>query len=218
LFLIIWGLANFIVGGQAHFVGGVVVFVIIRLLAWKLKAAPGLFFLSIDRNGLVDPAIYERESWLTILLSAVFVLEGSKLLVNWTQGIVPEPFFGSIPGDTAQVAIDMLSGVLLAIVGFLFFKVRRSGFWLAVLATITGLISIATKWSLWAQAVPKIVSAGRAAQGRVPSDGEVQFMQAFLPTMNVVMLLCVLVAVLATYLRFFVRDFGSVPASAQRRS
>ncbi len=202
LFLIVWSLANFIVAGHAHFVGGVIVFVVIRLLIWKLQVTPGLYFLSISRDGVVDGEIYERESWLTMLLGTVFVLEGSKLLVNWTQGIVPEPFFGAIPGDTAQVTIDMLTGVLLVFVGFLFFKVRRLGFWLGISAMIAGLLSLAISWSLWVTAVPQIVSAGRAAQGRIPSEGELQFMQAFLPSINVVLLLCVLIAIVATYRRF----------------
>jgi hypothetical protein len=213
LFLVVWGLANFMVGGNAHFVAGVIVFVVIRFMTSKLKAAPGLYFLSIGPDRLVDPSIHEGENWLTMLLGAVFVLEGSKLLVNWTQGVVPEPFFGSMPGDTAQVTIDMLIGVLLAFVGFLYFKLRVVGFWLALVAAVGGLISIAMSWSLWTDAIPKVVVAGRAAQGRVPSETEIQFMQSFLPSLNVALLLCVLLAVLATHARFFRRRLRATEPS-----
>ena len=59
------------------------------------------------------------------------------------------------------------------------FKVRRLGFWLGISAMIAGLLSLAISWSLWVTAVPQIVSAGRAAQGKNPSEGELQSMQAF---------------------------------------
>jgi hypothetical protein len=213
LFLVVWGIANFMVGGNAHFFAGVLVFVVIRFLTSKLKAAPGLYFLSIGRDRLIDPSINGRENWLTMLLGALFVLEGSKLLVNWTQGVIPEPFFGFMPSDTAQVTIDMLIGILLVFVGLLYFKLRVLGFWLALLTAVGGLVSIAVSWSLWTEAVPKVVLAGRAAQGRVPSAAELQFMQSFLPSMNVALLLCVLVAVLATHPRFFPRGFAATGPS-----
>ena len=49
------------------FVGGVIVFVVIRLLIWKLQVTPGLYFLRITRDGVVNGEIDERESWLTML-------------------------------------------------------------------------------------------------------------------------------------------------------
>lgn len=127
MFMVVWGLANVMVGGEAHFMAGAIVFIAVRFATWKLGASPGQYFLSIGRDRLVDANVYDRETWLTMLLGAVFVLEGSKLLVNWTQGIVSEPFFGSLPGETAQVRIDMLSGILLVVVGFLYFKLRALG-------------------------------------------------------------------------------------------
>ena len=185
---------------------GVIVFVAIRFATRKLGASPGRYFLSIGRDLFVDADIYNRETWLTMLLGAVFVLEGSKLLVNWTQGVVSEPFFGLLPGETAQVTIDMLSGILLVVVGILYFKLRSLGFWLALTAMVASLASIAISWSLWSEVIPTIVSARRAAQGRVPTEGELQFMQTFLLSGTVALLLCVLVGVLLTYGRFFLRD------------
>ena len=179
LFVVVWGLINFLIGSDAHFIAGVIVFVVVRLITWKLNVAPGLYFLSIDRNRLVDPLVYERENWLTMLLGTLFVLEGAKLLVNWTQGVAPEPFFGLMPSGTTQVAIDMSSGVLLILTGFFYFRMRPLGFWLAVIATVGGLVSIAVSWSLWTAAVPQAVLTRRAAQGRVPSKGELEFMQNF---------------------------------------
>src|SRR5205823_5095429 len=119
-----------------------------------------------------------------------------KLLVNWNQGIASEPFFGLLPGEAAQVTIDMLSGVLLVVVGFLYFKLRTLGFWLALTAMVASLGSTAISWSLWSEAIPKVVSARRAAQGRVPTESELQFMQTFLLSGTVVLLLCALVGVL----------------------
>lgn len=216
LFLVVWGLANFLIGGDAQFGVGVIVFAVIRGVTWKLGVSPGQYFLSIGRDRLVDAHIYSRENWLTMLLGAVFVLEGTKLLVNWTRGVVPEPFFGLIPGDTAQVAIDMVSGFLLVFVGFLYFKLRPVGFWLALLVIVASLVSTVISWSLLIEAVPNIVLARRAAQGRVPSDGEIHFMQAFLPSITVVLLLCLLVAVVLTYSRFFPRRTGPATSGHEK--
>jgi hypothetical protein len=208
LFLVVWGLANFLIGGDAHFGAGVIAFIVIRSVTWKLGVSPGQYFLSIGRDRLVDANLYSRENWLTMLLGALFVLEGTKLLVNWTRGVVPEPSFGLIPSDTARVAIDMISGILLVLVGFFYLKLRPLGFWLALLVVVASLVSTVISWSLLVAAVPNIVLARRAAQGRVPSDGEVQFMQAFLPSITVALLLCLLVAVVLTYSRFFPRGIG----------
>ena len=201
LFLVVWGLVNFLVGGHARFVGGVVVFGIIRLVTWKLNVGPGLYFLSVGRDRLVDTDVYQRENWLTMILGTIFVLEGAKLIVNWTQGVAPEPFFGVMPRPTGQVAIDMVSGVLLVLIGYLYFRVKPLGFWLAAATLLGGLVSVGVSWSLWTSAIPQIVATGRAAQGRVASPDEVQFMQMFLPSLNIALMLCVLVAVLFSYPR-----------------
>lgn len=206
LFLVIWGLANFTFGGDAYLVAGVFVFAVVRLLAWKLKGSPGTYFLSIGPDRLVDPEIFRRENWLTMLLGAVFVLEGTKSLVNWTGGVVPAPIFGWIPDDTTTVAIDLMVGIFLVYVGFLYFKLRPLGFWLALVSILASLGSLALSWSLLRDAMPAIVAARRAAQGRITSESEVQFMQAYVPAFTAILLLCVLVAVLWSYRRFHPRD------------
>ena len=72
LFMVAWGLANYLVGGDAHFGAGVLAFVVIRLLTWRLQTTPGRYFLTVSRDRLVDPNIYEHENWLTMLLGSVF--------------------------------------------------------------------------------------------------------------------------------------------------
>src|SRR5438105_6332399 len=62
MFMVVWGLANFIAGGEAHFVVGVIVFVAIRVAPWKVGASPGQYFLSIGRDRLVDADVYHGET------------------------------------------------------------------------------------------------------------------------------------------------------------
>lgn len=170
LFLVVWGLVKFLVGGDAHFGAGVIVFAVVRFATWKLSVSPGRYFLSIGRDRMVDADIYRRESWSTMLLGAVFVLEGTKPLVNWTRGVIPEPIFGSIPGDTAQVTIDMLSGALLVFIGFLYLKLRALGFWLAIFVVVASLGRPSSAGHCWLKPFQASCRrGGRRRDGRHPT-------------------------------------------------
>lgn len=211
LFMVPWGWANYLLrDGELHFGVGVLVFAVIRFATRRLGASPGMHMLSVGRDRTVDPMILARENWLTMLLGALFVLQGAKQLVNWIYVDVPEPFFGFMPGQTAQVAIHLSAGILLVSIGYLYFKMVRQGFWLAALAVSGSLVSCVVSWSHWMQTVPEMAIARRALQGRVVSEQELEFMRAVMPIGFVVLYGVILVAVLVTSRRFFAPAPGKV--------
>jgi hypothetical protein len=98
LFLIIWGLTNFLVGGQAHFVGGLIVFVVIRLLTW----GSGDMVRQLLAIGLVDE--------LRLLIYPVVLGRGKRLF-----------------GDNAQVSAFTLAHSNSTPGGVLITRYVRSG-------------------------------------------------------------------------------------------
>lgn len=75
-----------------------------RAISGKYNDSVGNLFLGIDKDsGTVNPNIFERENWLTILLGVLLILEGTKQLVRWTQMVVSQPSFGFFPDDLTQI-------------------------------------------------------------------------------------------------------------------
>ena len=103
LFSAVYGVAHHfaeeLLSGNVYKLLGFALLEACLLLGWKRSV--GLHFLSIRRAEegklLVDPAIYQRESWLTIFLGVLLLLDGSKAFVRWTTFAVPRPSFGILP-------------------------------------------------------------------------------------------------------------------------
>ena len=91
LFMTLWGILSYYLApdGNMPFWLPYIAFVVARTLLTKFYGSIGDSFLSIDRDSFcVDDDIYRRENWLSILLGLLFILEGTKQLVRWTQMFV----------------------------------------------------------------------------------------------------------------------------------
>jgi len=204
LFLALWGLINYLItDGELHLGAGVLAFGVVKFATRKLFGSPGMRMLGIGQDRVVEAQIYNRENWLTMFLGGLFVLEGTKELVYWTQLFVPEPFFGFMPSGSAQVLIHLSAGILFVSIGYLYLRLMRPAFWLAVLAMSGAIVSCVLSWSLWVQIVPELVVARRAVQAQTVRAGEVEFMQTIMPMGFVVLDVVILVAVLCTFRRVF---------------
>ena len=178
------------------------VFALWLIATHRLGYSAGLSLLSIDRDGYVDPDVRSRESWLTILIGVMFLLEGSKLMVRWTQFITPEPLFGFVPAENVQVPIKIGFGLLYAWVGVLFLKVHRVGYVVGVATCGLLIASHLMSWSLWEQMAGEVFAARQEFQGREVNGEQLALVQAYMPQLFVggFVLLGVLVA--STYGRF----------------
>ncbi len=203
LFMVLWAYLAYVVSSAGLPAwAGVAAFVLGKTATYRSCASPGMQMLSISKTGHVDALIYRRESGLTIVVGVVFVLEGTKALVRWTQLLVPEPFFGMLPNESVQIGADIATGILFVNIGYLFLKLERAGFWLAGLASLATLVSCAMSWSLWDETVAQMVPARRALQGLPVGEHEVEFIQAIMPEGIAAAALAVLASVLLSHPRF----------------
>lgn len=85
-----------------HILIKVAVFVLIEFFVVRKMYSPGCYFLSIYKAEgetekpaiIVDPTIKSQENWLTMLVGVLFILDGTKSLVRWTEGLPIMPIMG----------------------------------------------------------------------------------------------------------------------------
>lgn len=125
----------------------------------------------------VDGVLMTRERWWTMLAGVLLVLEGSKNLVRWTEGLPIAPFLGP---DTPQwMAASMISTIgLLNICAGL--AVLRA-YWIGAAAgavfcllEVAGVLANRGAFEQWAA---ENVLARRALQGLPVRPDEVEVMQ-----------------------------------------
>ena len=121
LFMVFWSLLNHFLfsGRELPFWMGLFIFGLLEFVCIKFFGSIGVFFLSVDESHQVDPNIYKRENWLTILLGVLFILEGTKKLVRWIDLSVAHPTFGMFLDPNIQIIINILTGILFLVVALL---------------------------------------------------------------------------------------------------
>jgi len=177
-------------------------FGLIRSAVSHFIETPGMMLLGIHRDGTRDSTAFQQESWLTMLLGTVFILDGAKRAVRWTEYARSLPDFGVLPDETGQIILSLVWGAGLITAGCLILRMRASGLWLGMALAVVALISIVWSWPLWDQALAQEVSERRLAQGLPVRPGEVEFMQRVIPLSLVVAHALAIGALLAVQRRF----------------
>lgn len=204
-FMTLWGIVSYLFHFEASLPDWVpyLLFMIIRTISGKYIGSIGYQFLSLDKESrTVNKIIFERETWLTILLGVLFILEGTKQLVRWTQMFVPMPFFGFFPDQATQVTIHIIFGIASILTGYWFLKLNIKGLYLGVTVALMSIVSDALSWSLWDPAVEKMVVARRELQGLPVRNGEIEFMQSLFPEGMVTAASLAIIAMIFSYKRF----------------
>lgn len=204
-FMTLWGLLSYFLSLDSTFPfwAPYLLFMIIRASYGKYISSIGYVFLGIDNESkTVKPNIFEQENWLTILLGVLFIGEGAKHLVRWTQMFVSQPFFGFFPDEITQVVIHIIFGAFFILAGYWFLKLNIKGLYLGVSVAILNIASDALSWNLWDPVVEKMTVARREVQGIPVREGEVEFMQALFPEGMLVAGGIAIIAMLFTYKRF----------------
>ena len=205
LFMTLWVLLSYFLnlGEIIPFWSPYVLFIIIRAFAGKYVGSIGYLFLGIDKeSSTVRSYIFERENWLTILLGVLFVLEGTKQLVRWTQLFVSQPVLGFFPDETTQVLIQLIFGASSIVAGYWFLRLDIKGFYLGIVVALFHLVSDALSWQLWDPVVEKMVIARRELQGIPVREGEIEFMQSLFPEGQLAAAVLAIIAMLFTIKRF----------------
>lgn len=197
-----------------------VVFGIVRSITTSVlnRTTPGQWALGIrtERTTTVDPRIRQRERWWTVAVGTLLVLEGSKNLVRWTQGLPIEPLLGaSSPQWMATVAITILGGLNIA-AGLLILRTRAIGALIGMgVLGVEALAAIVHREAFRAWA-GEAVAARRALQGLPVREGEVEMMQALSTTILPGALTAGVICLLVVAIRFKGADHASPSRPAAR--
>jgi len=205
LFMTLWGLLSYFLSLDASvpFWAPYLMFLVIRAVSGNYIGSFGDLFLGIDKaSNAVNSSIFDRENWLTILLGVLFILEGTKQLVRWTQMFVPQPVFGFFPDDITQVLMHVVFGISSILAGYWFLKLDIKGLYLGVFVALIHIASGVLSLGLWDPVVEKMIVARRELQGLPVRDGEVEFMQLLFPEGIFVGAGLAIIAMLFTYKRF----------------
>lgn len=166
--------------GQVSFLLFILMYAFAEAVLWTTSCSPGLYMLSIGKGRRVPRRIYDRESWFPMLVGVLFILGGTKILVNlWT----PAPVFGMTIEAGQRISLFFFLGSMSIMTGCLFLKLQPSGYWLGVILSIATLASFCLSWSAWDQ---EMVSEILAVRGREGNRGLNRFMQSFLPVFCVI--------------------------------
>lgn len=200
---IAWGVRS--QGFDLHWAVGLVAFVALDWVAVRfLGTSPGSWALGIVRDTEVPTVrhmIRTREAWWTMLLGTFLVLEGSKNLVRWTQGLPPLPIFAGGSGEGAFAVLSVL-GIANMAAGLLVLRCRAIGPFLALGVSALEGLAYAVSWPRVDSWIARRVEVRRALQGREVRADEIEFMQAIFPKLVVVFAAVAVVWILLAYVRF----------------
>lgn len=111
----------------------VALFVVVRIVMARLATTPGCGILAIDAAGRVATGIAARESWISMTLATLLMLEGSKSVVRWAdRAAAPSPLFGWIPDPSTAMLLSVVQGGLLIATATMLFRMMALGWWLAL--------------------------------------------------------------------------------------
>ena len=130
----------------------------------------------------MEPRILERERWWTATAGTLLVLEGSKNVVRWTQGLPVEPLLGlAAPEGIATAAITILGGLNVA-AGLLVLRTRSAGAVIGIGVLGAEVLAAMVQREDFRQWAGQAVVARRALQGLPVREGEVEMMQSLTAT------------------------------------
>ncbi|MEM7138672.1 MAG: hypothetical protein AAF500_18985 [Myxococcota bacterium] len=125
---VVWFLGR--AGYEVHWAVMFFAFAIVESVGLKwARTTPGTRALSIvehEGKPTVAARVKETERWWTMLLGVSLILEGSKNLVRFTEGLPPLPVFGS-ENDLGAFAVTALLGAGNIIAGVLILRCRVAG-------------------------------------------------------------------------------------------
>lgn len=168
-----------------HWLVALAVFAGLRAVAWALKLGmPGQWALGIHTGqvAMVESRILERERWWTATAGTLLVLEGSKNLVRWTQGLPVEPLLGlAAPQWIALAAITIFGGLNVG-AGLLVLRTRLAGEVIGIGVLGAEVLAAMIHRDDFRQWAGPAVIARRSLQGVPLREGEVEMMQMLTAT------------------------------------
>lgn len=192
-----------------HWLVTLAAFAGLRGVAWALKLwMPGQWALGIrsGKMATMESRILARERWWTATAGTLLVLEGSKNLVRWTQGLPVEPLLGlASPQWLAVMAITIFGG-LNVIAGLLILRTRMAGAAIGIGVLSAEALAAVIHRDDFRQWAGQAVIARRSLQGVPLRDGEVEMMQMLTTSVLPAMIAVGAIWLLVVALRFRSHD------------
>lgn len=125
--------------------------------------------------------VKSQETFLTIFVGVLLLLDGLKGVVRWTEEFVPFPFFGFEMSLGLYITYEIVFGLLFVFAGIYVLKLTQKGWWLAV-ALLSFNLSLAVfqgeTLTTYFKAKQEI---RRQNRGQPPGDPRVEQMAKFIP-------------------------------------
>jgi len=184
LFGALWTLAGYWIGPLIDLRWGkYVVFLVLEILVQRVKYSPGLYILSIYRYGDehdeflgVSPEVKSKETWITMILGTVLLIDGPRMLVRWTQIPFSRPYFGIVPDYAVGAILEAAVGAAEVFTAIALLKMSRTGLWAAAILATSMLISTLLSWDLFPQFLETYAQRRAELVGREFDPRMVDFM------------------------------------------
>ena len=176
--------------GGGSLAARVLAFAAVETLTLRIAgASPGTLVLGmqrVDGGWCGDARSLALETCWTLLAGVALVYEGSSNLVRFTDGLPPPPLFGvELAAPLTAIVVSLVGATNLA-AGILVLRGSRIGPGLGAVVLVLEGGSVAAAPDAVRAWIARLVPARRALQGLAVREGEVAFMQSFLPTATIV--------------------------------
>lgn len=201
---LVWALSNSIpaLGDLPFFVKVVAFLALEAILLRQVRWSPGSWLLSIrvlvpsalsdesqetfgGRVFVVRSAIRSVESWWTLLLGVLCVLNGAKSLVRWAMFVPPLALFGVRVPEEAVPAVMIAMGLVEWALAVGVLRLRASICLIGVVYYAASSVALYLSWHLFPAMVEEYTILRRAYQGLPVREGEIEMMQSIAPVLFV---------------------------------
>lgn len=123
--------------------------------------------------------------WPNLALGTLLILDGLKQMVRWSQLDAVIPVFGMVETTPVKAALLVAMGALYVAAGAMILRFARNAKAAAITALAVSAASLGLSWSVLPEAIARVQTARRAAQGLPIREGEIEMMQTMLPWIGV---------------------------------
>ena len=134
---------------------------------------------------IVDPRLLAHERWWTLLAGVLFVLDGAKVMVRWTEWARPMPFFGAALEPATSAPIQVVVGAIEFAIGIGVLRLHPLAPPAGIAFHLLLAASTIMSWSLLGDWIAIDLAGRRAAQGRMVRPEEIRNMQAVFPLLAI---------------------------------
>lgn len=123
--------------------------------------------------------------WPNLVLGTLLILDGLKQMVRWSQLDAVIPVFGMVETTPLKAALLIAMGALYVAAGAMILRFARNARAAAITALAVSAASLGLSWSILPDAIARVQTARRAAQGLAVREGEIEMMQTMLPWIGI---------------------------------